>query len=444
VQGTVEFRILGPLQVLSEFGDIEITATRQRAVLAILLLAANRVVSLDNLVNLLYHGVPPRRAVASVQAYISLLRRRLEPGRTRGCEPVVLRSVPGGYVLQVGAFDRDDWQFERALHGGQAALAGGRPDLAQVELDHGLALWRGSALGDLASEPFAMAEAARLEELRWIALEARLETGLALGAPELVAAEAELRVAEDPFRERLWHFLILSLYRVGRQRDALRACQQYRQFLRTELGLDPGPDLRRLESNVLDQAATLEWQPPLPATTNGPQVGHKRRGASSSTPGTTAERPPGRKGGAVTQDLERLLERGMAAWNDHDAEAYMVLLSDEIAWRDPLLPEPLNDKPSIRRYVEAWFTAFPDLVIIATRRVFSGDTMAVELEWTAVHRGPLQFGADEIPPTNRPVRARASFFARIKAGLVVELSLHSDPSDLMAQLGLNPAPLPQR
>jgi DNA-binding SARP family transcriptional activator/predicted ATPase len=273
---TVDFRILGPLEVCVGDVTVAITAPRQRTVLAILLVRVNRVVSLDQLVDHLYGDRPPAQAVGSVQAYVSHLRRLLEPDRARRDAPRVLVSRAPGYVLVVDPADIDASRFESTLAKAQAALAQGRPAAAAADIDAALAQWRGPALAEFAYEPFAHAEAARLEELHTAALECRIDAHLALGRETVVVAEAEHHVAEHPLREHAWAALILSLYRSGRQGDALRAFQQCRTVLAEELGVDPGPQLRQLEADVLAHSPALDWRPPAAehgaSTTAGARV----------------------------------------------------------------------------------------------------------------------------------------------------------------------------
>ena len=258
----MQFRILGPLEVVADRGVVEIAPPRQRSVLAILLIEANRVVSLDRLVDRLYRGDPPPHAIGSVQAYVSHLRRLLEPDRRhRGPSRVLVSQAPG-YLLVVDPTQYDGACFEAGVGAGRTALRDGRPDGALACLDAALALWRGPALADFAYEPFADAEAARLNELHTVALESRIHCLLALGQHQALVPDIEKLLADHPLREDLWAALVLALYRAGRQSDALRAYQRCRTVLGDEVGLQPGVALRRLEADVLAQAATLDWRPP--------------------------------------------------------------------------------------------------------------------------------------------------------------------------------------
>jgi DNA-binding SARP family transcriptional activator len=258
----MQFKILGPLEVWADGASLDITAPRQRAVLAILLIEANRVVSLDRLIDRLYGGEPPRHAVGSVQAYVSHLRRLLEPDRPPRALPQVLISRLSGYTLVVDPLLFDVACFEAALSVGRDALAEGRPEAALAKVDEALGLWRGPALAEFAYEAFAQPGAARLEALRIDAAECRIDAHLALGDHQLVVAEAQHLLSEHPLRERLWAALTLALYRCGRQGEALEAYQRCRAVLGDELGVEPGPELRRLEADVLAQSASLDWVPP--------------------------------------------------------------------------------------------------------------------------------------------------------------------------------------
>ncbi len=258
----MRFRILGPLEVVVDDGPIELGRRKQRALLAILLVDANRVVALDSLVEELWAGQPPSQAIASLQAYVSNLRRLLEPGRARGESPTVLVSQPPGYRLAVSDDDVDARVFEACAAEGHRLLELGRHADAAVVLSRGLALWRGPLLADFLDAPFAQAERGRLDELRLAALEDRISADLALGRHAALVAELEHLVGCHPFREQLHAQHILALYRSGRQADALRTYQGARRILQEELGIDPNPTLQRLHEEVLRQSPELDWSPP--------------------------------------------------------------------------------------------------------------------------------------------------------------------------------------
>jgi predicted ATPase/DNA-binding SARP family transcriptional activator len=224
-------------------------------VLAVLLLHANQVVPAARLIDEVWGEAPPATANKSVQLYVSQLRKALR-GRDGGAQPLVTRG--GGYVLEVNPESVDVDRFVLAAEEGRRALDAGRPDHAARVLRDGLALWRGPPLADFAYEPFARAEAARLEELRIAALEHRVEADLALGRHHELVAELEAAVDEHPLRERLRGQLMLALYRCGRQAEALEVYRAGRRVLVEELGLEPGPALQRLEQEILTQSVELE------------------------------------------------------------------------------------------------------------------------------------------------------------------------------------------
>jgi DNA-binding SARP family transcriptional activator len=259
----MEIRVLGPLQVVHPTGPVPLKGLRQRAVLAVLVIEAGRVLSSDQLAELVWDGAPPQQAQVSLQAYISKLRRALEPdrdGRSRPWEVLVTR--PPGYVLAVEPGVIDAVRFERACDEAADALRAGRPAEALGLLDEGLGWWRGEPYADFVFAGFARNEIARLTELHWRALEDRADARLALGRHRDVVADLESLVRQAPLRERLRGQLMLALYRSGRQADALACLHEGRAVLVDELGLDPGPDLRRLERAILEHDGDLDWTPP--------------------------------------------------------------------------------------------------------------------------------------------------------------------------------------
>jgi DNA-binding SARP family transcriptional activator len=247
----LEFRMLGPLEVLRQGVAVPLGPGRARTLLGILLVEANRVVAADRLLEELWTGDPPSSAAHAVQVYVSNLRGLLEPDRDRGATAQVLVGRRPGYVLVVAPDQCDAGRFEALVGEGQRALDQDRAADASQAFGQALDLWRGPVLADLADEPFVEVVAARLEELRLVATERRVDAGLALGRHGELVSELEALVRRHPFRERLWAQLILALYRSGRQAEALSAYRRVRVALGEELGLDPGPELRRLEAAVL-------------------------------------------------------------------------------------------------------------------------------------------------------------------------------------------------
>src|SRR2546425_204298 len=254
----MEFRILGPIEVWSERRQIALGGIKQRALLAVLLLHRNEVVSIDRLIDELWNGHPPATSVKVVQVYVSQLRKALGGQRARNDEEGRLVTRAPGYLLRVEPDELDAERFERLVEEGRRALGAGSPRLATRTLLEALALWRGPALADFALDSFAQTEIARLEEVRLTALADRIDADLALGRHEQLVSELEALVAENPLRERLRGQLMLALYRAGRQADALEVYRQTREVLHGELGLDPSRALQSLERSILLQDTALE------------------------------------------------------------------------------------------------------------------------------------------------------------------------------------------
>jgi predicted ATPase/DNA-binding SARP family transcriptional activator len=242
----VEFRILGPVQVVRGGREVALGGPRRRAVLALLLVAAGRVVPAERLAEEVWGGSPPPGAAGTLRAHVSRLRKLLRPD-------AALLTQGGGYALAAEPGQLDADRFERLLGAGRDALDRGEAAAGASRFREALGLWRGRALADVTDvEPLAR-ESARLEELRLVAVEGRIEADLALGLEAEVAGELEGLVAEHPVRERLWRLLVLALYRGGRQADALAAYRRARAILAEELGIEPGQELRQLEQAVLRQ-----------------------------------------------------------------------------------------------------------------------------------------------------------------------------------------------
>jgi DNA-binding SARP family transcriptional activator len=277
----VQFRLLGPLEAQDGERGVELGRPKQRVLLAVLLVHANQVVSLDRLIEELWGAEPPPQAAASLQTYVSNLRRALEPGRPARAPSRVLVSQPPGYRLVVGAADLDAARFAALAEEGQRLLGAGRPAAAARVLREGLGLWRGPALAEVADEAFAQAERNRLEELRVAALEDRLAADLDLGGHAAAVAELEELAGRYRFRERLAGLLMLALYRSGRQAEALQAFAAARRALADELGIDPGRWLRQLQAGILRQDPGLDWTPPPQEP--GPPSGET--GGSAAEPG---------------------------------------------------------------------------------------------------------------------------------------------------------------
>jgi DNA-binding SARP family transcriptional activator len=248
-----EARLLGPLEVVDHGERLALGPAGQRALLARLLLEANRPISVERLVEDLWAGDVPPTAVKMIHVHVSKLRKRLPAG--------MLVTDSPGYAVHVPTDGLDLARFERLAQRGSAALARGSIDEAADRLRQALSLWRGPALAEF-DQPFATIESRRLDELRLACLEDRIEADLALGAHARIVGELDALLARHPLRERLWHQLMLALYRSGRQADALASYQRVRLTLSTELGIAPSPALRELERRILRQDATLTIAPP--------------------------------------------------------------------------------------------------------------------------------------------------------------------------------------
>ncbi|MBQ0993271.1 AAA family ATPase, partial [Micromonospora sp. H61] len=257
-------RVLGPLEVeVDTGGPVDLGGPRQRAVLALLLAARGEVVSVGQMIEDLWRGDPPPRAIASLQAYVSHLRRLLEPARERRAPARVLVTAPPGYALRLPVDAVDAGRFETLLAEARA-VGPADPDRARRLLSVGLELWRGRAYAEFAGEPWAQPEVLRLEELRLGARELLLDVTMRCGDAAEAVPEAELLTRQAPLREESWRLLALALWRTGRQGDALAALRRARTTLADQLGLDPGPALVEVESAILGQR--LDLLPPAAAT----------------------------------------------------------------------------------------------------------------------------------------------------------------------------------
>jgi DNA-binding SARP family transcriptional activator len=259
--------LLGPVEVRREGEPLDLGGPQSRAVIAHLALDAGRVVSVERLIDRLWGDDPPRTPLGTLQSYVSRLRRCLEPDRAGGTEAHLLVTEAPGYVLRVPAEQIDVHRFRRLAAEARQALAGGDERAALSNLDEALALWRGPALAGSGPPDRVRAIVVQLDEERDSAIESRFETLLALGRHAETVPELQAAVEAAPLRERLWALLALALYRCSRQADALRALSTARSTLVEELGLDPGPELRELESRILaqDPALTLPAAPAAPA-----------------------------------------------------------------------------------------------------------------------------------------------------------------------------------
>ena len=277
-------RVLGSLEAEVGGESIDLGGPLQRAVLALLLIERGRVVSVDRMIDQLWRGEPPPRAIASLQAYVSNLRRIIEPGRPRRSPARILVSVPPGYALRLPDDAVDAWRFEAKFAAAREAAAAD-PQQARRLLEPALALWQGPAYAEFADEEWAVPEVARLTELHLAAQEARAEIALRTGGAAEAAADAEVLTRQNPFREEGWRLLALALWASDRQADALAALRRARDVLRNGLGIDPGPGLTELEDAILGQrqevlrralappASGGHAAAPAPAAAGGPAAG---------------------------------------------------------------------------------------------------------------------------------------------------------------------------
>jgi DNA-binding SARP family transcriptional activator len=282
----LHFGILGPFVVADDQGhEVALGGPRQRGVLAILLLHAGEVVSSDRLIDSLWGERAPATAAKTVQVYVSNLRKLLGQG--------VLLTRGGGYLLQIEPGQVDAERFEALVTEGRRALQRGDAPGAAATLRDALGLWRGQPLADFAYEPFAQSELARLDELRLAAIEDRIDADLMLGDHAALVGELEGLVQAHPLRERVRAQLMLALYRAGRQAEALEVYQRGRVLLVEELGLEPGPALKRLQTQILEHAGSLA----------APEVNARAADAQSAMSAPVAA------GGAVPQPATPLIGR---------------------------------------------------------------------------------------------------------------------------------------
>jgi WD40 repeat protein/DNA-binding SARP family transcriptional activator/class 3 adenylate cyclase/energy-coupling factor transporter ATP-binding protein EcfA2 len=261
------FRVLGPLEAQRDGRGLAVGGPKERLVLAVLLAAGGTCVSIDALADAIWGERPPRTAERTVHAYIARLRRALEPGqRPAGTMPLI-ETVGRAYRLRIEPDQLDSGRFEERARTGTEQLGRGEPAAAADALRAALAEWRGEAYAGFADVERCAAEATRLDALRLGAAEDRVDADLAAGGATALVPELEAAVAEQPFRERRWTQLMLALYRSGRQRDALDAYHRVRRALVNELGIEPGPELRRLEAAILDQDPALDEAPSHPRPT---------------------------------------------------------------------------------------------------------------------------------------------------------------------------------
>ena len=264
----LQFRVLGPVEAVVGGQRAGVTAGKQRALLALLLMHANAPVPADVLIDGLWGARPPATVAKNLQVLVSQLRKVLGEG--------AISTVSGGYQLQVDAGATDAARYELLLERGRRELADGRPRVAERTLDDALALWRGRPYEDVSYEEFARGEIERLEERRLIGVEQRFEAVLANGGHADAVADLERFASEHPARERGAELLMLALYRSGRQAEALAAYERVRRGLSEQLGIEPGAAIRELHEQILrhDPSLGATDRPPLmrPSQRRGPRL----------------------------------------------------------------------------------------------------------------------------------------------------------------------------
>lgn len=261
VVAAADFHILGPLQVLVDGEPRLLPGVKPKALLAMLLINRDRVISAGALAEALWNDDPPDAYSASLQVFVSKLRRSLRDAASRG-DGVVTTASPG-YRMSVNPMSVDWGRFERARANGDGHFGAGRFAEASACYNAALAEWSGPALADLRGYRFADEFAAAVDEERMGTLSARIDADLACGRDASVIAELRTLTANHPLREPFWVQLITAYYRQGRQADALDAARRIREILADELGIDPGPALQQLEQKILRQESLGEPAAPV-------------------------------------------------------------------------------------------------------------------------------------------------------------------------------------
>ncbi|MEV4463518.1 BTAD domain-containing putative transcriptional regulator [Micromonospora echinofusca] len=348
----VAFGVLGPVRAVRDAEPVALRGPRHRAVLARLLVARGRVVPVERLVGDLWE-TPSDGAVGAIRTFVADLRRALEPDRAARQPARLLVTAPPGYALRAAPDAVDAWRFEAAAGEAGELLTAGDAVPALRRLDEALGLWRGPAYAEFTDQPWARAEIDRLDELRMLVLERRAEALLALDRAAEAAAGLRAHTAGHPLREDAWRLLATALYQSGRQGEALAALRQARATLVTELGVDPGPRLRRLEADILVQAPELI--PPVvgaPVVSAGAATPVTGTGAATPAPAGAAVPPDERP--FVGRDGELLALRQAAAHVAGHGSPALVLVSGEPGAGKTALADALARDLTAAGWTTAW------------------------------------------------------------------------------------------
>ncbi|MFG1780792.1 BTAD domain-containing putative transcriptional regulator [Micromonospora sp. NPDC049048] len=254
----MHFHVLGTTEVTHHNHHLELGGIRQRAILAYLLLNANKVVATSQLLNAMWNGNPPPTARKMVQNAVSGIRRMLTTTTDTDTTTPALHTHPPGYQLRIDTETIDLYRFRRLVREGRHATTTNNPHHAAHLLTEALTLWRGRALADLVETGTNWSELAAIEDERLSALEDRLDAQLACGKHREITPELEILTTTEPMRERLCHQFMLALYRSGRQVDALRVYRRTREALIDNLGLEPGRELQQLQQRILEHDAKIQ------------------------------------------------------------------------------------------------------------------------------------------------------------------------------------------
>ncbi|MFF5263362.1 BTAD domain-containing putative transcriptional regulator [Actinomadura viridis] len=344
-----DVRVLGTFEAWVDGGTADLGGPRRRSVLARLVAARGRMVPAERLVEDLWPGEAPPRAAAGLQSFVSHLRRALEPGRSPRTPARVLVTAPPGYALRLPDADVDAWRFDALVDEAARLLDAADAVRARECAQAALAEWRGPAYAEFADLPWAVAESARLDERRRLAVERRAEAMLRLGAAAEAVPDLESHAAANPLREEAWRLLALALYRTGRQGDALAALRRARTTLAEELGVDPGPALRRLESGILAQAPELTG-----GTRQNVVLGAAAEIAPAPAQAPSVPPPPGPAGGIFVGRHDETERLAAAARDAAAGRCGLVLIAGDAGMGKTALAERLTAALARDGWTTAW------------------------------------------------------------------------------------------